>query len=78
VSNENLAQSFFSHVIRASKATKKAGFVEGNVTYSRDLVNKRITGSFVLPLEERINEETGEVTHIVADSLQVPVTEISE
>lgn len=70
MADENLAQSFFSTVIKASKATKKAGVVEASVTYTRDLVNKRITGSFILPLEETVNENTGEVSHKVVDSLQ--------
>lgn len=71
MAQENLAQTFFSVALKASKATKKPGVVESSVTYMRDLVNKRITGSFILPLEETINEETGEVSHKVADSLEI-------
>lgn len=65
----NLALSLYSLLAKASKATRKPGFGEGGVTYNRDLVNKRITGNFVLPIEEQINDETGEVTYKVADSL---------
>ena len=66
---DNLALSLYLFLVKASKATRKPGFGEGEVTYNRDLVNKRITGSFVLPIEENVNDETGEVTYRVADSL---------
>ena len=72
---DNLAQSIFSTLVKASKATRKTGYVEGGVTYTRDLINKRVTGSFVFALEETTNEETGEVTHKIADSLQLPTPE---
>lgn len=73
----NLAQSLYSVLAKASKATRKPGYGEGGVTYSRDLVNKLITGNFVLPIEEEINDDTGEVTYRVADSLFLETSENS-
>ena len=65
----NLALSLYSLLAKASKATRKPGYGEGGVTYNRDLVNRRITGNFVLPIDEKVDDETGEVTYKVADSL---------
>lgn len=74
----NLALSLYSLLVKASKATRKPGYGEGGVAYSRDVINKRITGNFVLPIDEIVNDETGEVTYRVADSLLLENPEDSE
>lgn len=67
--NPNLAKELFSLVVKASKAQRKPDYPGGIINYSWNLSEKTITGNFILPLKEFVNEETGELKHEIADFL---------
>lgn len=70
--NTNIAKSLFLAIAKAAKAQRKPEFTDGAITYSWNYPTRQIVGSFVLPLQENVNEETGQVTHEVADFLIDP------
>lgn len=71
---DNIAQDFFSAVIKAAKAQKKADTPPSSVNYTVDLANRRITGTFIITLEENTTETAGEVILKVSNNLIAPET----
>lgn len=67
--NPSLAKALFSAVVKAAKAQHKPDYPNGLINYSWNLPEKTITGNFTIPLQESVDEETGQLKHEIADFL---------
>lgn len=66
----NLSQELFAAILRAAGSTLKGDYITGGVTIQWDLANSQATGTFVIPLQQKIDSVAKKYVIEAADFLQ--------
>lgn len=69
MASDNIAQNAYLALMKAANAKQKKDSLPASVNYTRDLHNKRVTGNFTFSFVEEVDESTGEIRLVIADSL---------